>query len=164
MAHLTFTEDRLVELGRMAIRLSNQYMDYRQKEGIIHHLLFGAMESVFGHMEREYLASRGQERIDFRYGTSNPRVIELVVRDPIHRNQHYGTQNRSELRKLYRVSNAKARARILLILDASGLGPFRKVNLERSFRSVHGERGRFRRYSVTVHYVHLNTDYRFRWP
>ncbi len=165
MADQVFTEERLIRLGRMTIRLSNQYMDYRQKEGIIHHILFGAMQATFGHVAREYLPGTGQKRIDFRYGTSNPRVIELVVRDPLHQNQHYGTQNRSELHKLYRVRTSEARTRFLLILDASGNNnPFSKTRLKLSFDNVPQGHGKFRRYPVTVLYVHPNGHYKFAWP
>jgi len=140
-------------------------MDYRKKEGIIHHILFGELEATFGHMEREYQAKKGWGRVDFRYGTPNPRVIELVVRDPQHRNQHYGTQNWSELNKLCRVPYSKARVRILLVLDTSGdLNPVSKRTLRRSYDHVHPSRGRFEKYPVSVIYVHPKRQYRFMWP
>jgi len=161
---VSFTVDRLIHLGKMAVRLSEQYMDYRRKEGIIHHILFGALETKFGYMEREYLPAAGQDRIDFRYATSNPRVIELVVRDPLHSNQHYGSENRSEINKLCLVSTNKARTRILLILDASGVSqPFSKGRLKVSYDRVKSTRGNYKRYPVSVIYVHPKLDYRFTW-
>ena len=77
------------------------------------------MERDVGNMQSEYRVSDG--RIDFRHGGNNPDCVELVVRR--HGNEHYGGQNHSELWKLCRIPFERARKRILLILDASGLPP-----------------------------------------
>jgi hypothetical protein len=103
----------------------------------------------------------GQKRIDLRHGGNNPDCIELVVRH--HGNEHYGTQNRSELSKLSRVSYQRARKRILLILDASGMGPTPRDDLADSYRSIKMGAGNFQRNAVTVMYVHPQKEYNFRW-
>jgi hypothetical protein len=74
----------------------------------------------------------------------------------------YGSQNRSELRKLCRVTRSQARLRALLLLDLARK-PLSKVSLKRTYDPLHAGPGRFKRSSVRVIYVHRTSTYHFLW-
>jgi len=124
-------------------------------------LLYGLLQGRFGHMTRQHPVKLG--RIDFRYGASAPVVIELVHRgrrDP--RAGLFASQNRSEIRKLTRVTNTTARTRILLLIDRSSDSIPRR-NLKPSYDATNAGRGRFTRHSIRVIYVSRTNSYNFIW-
>jgi hypothetical protein len=153
------TNDKLKQAGRYALGLTRSLTWGRAREGWLHGVVLGLLEGSVGNMESEYRVPNG--RIDFRHGGNNPDCIELVVRH--HGNEHYGTQNRSELRKLSRVSYQRARKRILMILDASGMSPTLKEDLADTYKAISMGAGRFPRNPVSIIYVHPRTEYTFRW-
>jgi hypothetical protein len=124
-------------------------------------VLAGYLQGRFGRITRQHHVAAG--RIDFRYGTSNPRVIEFAIRGP--RDPAaclYASQNRSELRKLSRLRPATARMRVLLLLDrAKRLIP--KDSLRAGYDRVHSGPGNFQRHVVRVIYVHRELEYDFSW-
>lgn len=124
-------------------------------------ILYGLLQGRFGHMTRQHPVKLG--RIDFRYGTSAPVVIELVHRgrrDP--RAKLLASQNRSEIRKLTRVTSTTARTRILLLVDRSSDSIPRR-NLKPSYDTSNAGRGRFKRHSIRVIYVSRTDSYNFIW-
>ena len=123
-------------------------------------LFYGLLQGQFGNITRQHAVAAG--RIDFRYGTTNPVVIELVLRSSHDsRAQLYARTNRSELSKLTRVRSA--RMRVLLLLDRSR-DPIAQDILRANYRNEHAGRGNFARHSVRVIYVHQNgAAYHFSW-
>jgi len=101
------TNHKLKQTERYALRLTEFLTWGKTREGWLHGVILGLLEGSVGNMESEYHV--GQKRIDFRHGGNNPDCVELVVRH--HGNEHYGTQNKSELKKLSRVSYQRARKR-----------------------------------------------------
>lgn len=124
-------------------------------------VLFGLLQGRFRHMSRQHRVRAG--RIDFRFGTSNPVVIEFAFRAPRDpRTRLFASQNRSELRKLTRVRPATARMRVLLLLDRSK-HPIPEDTLRKGYDEAHAGVGRFQRHTVRVIYVHKHLTYNFRW-
>lgn len=102
------------------------------------------------------------ERIDFRFGGSNPVVLELVVRAPTGGGSLSGGQNIGELKKLCRVSYAQARLRALLLLDLAG-EPLKKDSLKDTYVPRHAGPGKFKRSAVRIIYVHRQSAFSFLW-
>ena len=129
-------------------------------------ILYGYLQGRFGGMSRQHWVHiHGRQRphrIDFRIGGNNPIVIEFAVRPPDGGTTLYGSQNRSELRKLARVSRATARLRVLLLIDLSPT-PILRVKLEPTYDDQNAGRGNFTRHSVRVIYVHTQSTYNFLW-
>ena len=101
-------------------------------------------------------------RIDFRIGSTNPAVIELVVCPKRGGGNLYGSQNRAELSKLVRIPQSKARLRVLLLIDLSPNG-VHKSRLKRTYDLINSGPGKFPRFSVRVVYVHRSHCYDFIW-
>src|SRR5438093_1461614 len=116
----------LDDIKRSALRVLKLLDDYSgghvgRREMLLDPILYGYLEGRFSHMARQHYVylhgSANPKRIDFRYGTHNPVVIEFAVRSPAGGGTLYGSQNRSELRKLCRVTQAEARLRVMLLID-----------------------------------------------
>jgi hypothetical protein len=124
-------------------------------------VLAGFLQGRFGHITRQHTVGVG--RIDFRFGTSNPVVIEFVIRGP-HDPQAklFESQNRSELRKLTRARASTARMRVLLLLDRSKTA-IPMATLRAGYDRGNAGRGRFKRHVVRIIYVHRDLEYDFRW-
>lgn len=137
-----------------------------RREQLLDPILYGYLQGRFGNMSRQHWvhmhARPRPQRIDFRCGGNNPVVIEFAVRPPEGGTELYGSQNRSELRKLCRVSQASARLRVLLLIDLS-LDPIHRDNLQPSYDEQSSGAGNFPRHSVRVIYVHLESRYNFLW-
>src|SRR5436305_1954049 len=92
-----------------------------RREMLLDPILYGYLHGRFKRLSRQHwvrLHGRPRpQRIDFRAGGSNPVVIEFAVRPPHGGASLYGSQNRSELRKLTRVTRTSARLRVLLLID-----------------------------------------------
>lgn len=129
-------------------------------------LLFGYFAARFGKMSRQWSIHIGEsarpKRIDFRHGGSNPVLIEFAVRPPHGRSELYGPGNKAELNKLCRFPPAKAKLRVLLLLDLAE-DPIEKANLMKSYAGIKSSRGRYKRYPVRVIYTHKNKQYDFMW-
>jgi hypothetical protein len=150
------------EASNTAIWMLSQYKGVAgQGELGADRVLYGVLEGRFGHMSRQHAVKAG--RIDFRFGTSNPVVIEFVLRSPHDpRSKLYESQNRSELRKLTRVRPATAKMRVLLLLDRTHDSIPTEV-LRRGYDESNAGRGRFHRHVVRVIYVQQDLAYDFPW-
>ncbi len=137
-----------------------------RREMLLDPILYGYLEGCFGHLSRQrYVHLHGSikpKRIDFRYGTHNPVVIEFAVRPPGGGGTLYGSQNRSELRKLCRVTRVSARLRVMLLVDLHTT-PLVRANLKATYDTETSGAGNFKRHSVRVLYVHRETQYHFLW-
>ena len=156
----------LIEVGRDVIAMCDHYHGSRPKtEMLVDLLLYGYLQGRFEKFFRQYQVWYGNsskpKRIDFRQGGTRPVGIEFVLRTD-GRNEIYGSQNRSEIRKLCRLRQSRWSTRILLLLDLTD-HPLGKAALKATYDEVNSGRGRFRRHTVTVIYVHKETDFTFQW-
>ncbi len=137
-----------------------------KREMLLDPVLFAHFQAVFGHMSRQkkvHMHSKPKpQRIDFRFGTSNPVVIEFAVRPKSSASSLYGSQNTAELRKLARVRSSEARLRALLLLDLTD-SPILCEDLKPTYDKQHAGKGRFKRHSVRVIYVSRKQCYNFIW-
>jgi hypothetical protein len=156
----------LKESALTVLSLLDEYSNASRREMLIDPVIYAYLSGQFGLMSRQHwmrLYGRPRpQRIDFRYGGSNPAVIEFAVRPPSGGSHLYGSQNLSELRKLTRVPQSRARRRYLLLLDRYR-DPIQRSNLKASYDPLNAGRGRFRRTSVRVVYVHAVLQYDFLW-
>lgn len=154
------------ELGKEVLDLLQEYHDPPDKELLIDPILFAYLSGRFSQVHRQHpvylYGSTRPRRIDFRFGGNNPVVLELAVRPPRGGGKLSGSQNASELRKLCRVSHTQARLRALLLLDLCH-DPLTKKSLTATYDQVNAGRGRFKRCSVRVIYVHSKSTFHFRW-
>ncbi len=153
-------------IGRDVLKLLDQYHNPPDKELLLDAILLAYLSGRFSTVSRQHYVylygSQRPQRIDFRFGGSNPVVMEFAVRDPSGGGKLYGSQNQSELRKLCRVSHAQAKLRVLLLLDL-GNKPHRKQHLKASYDPLHAGPGKFMRSSVRVIYVHRQNVFNFIW-
>src|SRR5437870_7749410 len=86
-AHLV----NLADIKKATLRVLRLLEDYSgghvgRREMLLDPILYGYLEGCFGHLSRQhYVHLHGgvnPRRIDFRYGTHNPVVIEFAVRPP----------------------------------------------------------------------------------
>jgi len=108
----------------------------------------------------KFYKSNKPSRIDFRFGGTNPTLLELAVRPTNGQQQLCGPQNRSELIKLSKTSRVKRR--ILLLVDLKEK-PIEKSSLKPTYDPLHAGPGKRERHSVTVVYVHRELTYSFNW-
>ena len=152
----------LVEASHEVLRLLRHYKGgASQGELGADRVLYGYLQGRFGYISRQHQVTHG--RIDFRYGGTNPMVLEFVLRGPSDpRTRLFASQNRSELRKLTRVRPTTAATRVLLLLDRSK-NPVPKRVLRTGYDEMHAGRGRFVRHSIRIIYVNRFNDYHFLW-
>jgi hypothetical protein len=154
------------KIGRDVLELLDQYHNPPNKELLLDAILFAYLSGRYLHVARQHYVylygSQKPQRIDFRFGGSNPVVMELAVRAPSGGGKLYGSQNLSELRKLCRVSHTQAKLRVLLLLDLAG-NPHHKEMLKASYDPLHAGPGKFVRSSVRVIYVHWQNAFSFIW-
>ncbi len=86
------------------IAMLGEYHNAPRREMHLDPMLYALLKGRFTHIARQHhvriYGSPRPKRIDFRYGGSNPVVIEFAVRPPNGGGQLYGTQNVSELQKI----------------------------------------------------------------
>lgn len=158
----------LTDATLRVISLLNDYSGQHvgKREMQLDPILYGYLEGRFGSFKRQhrlYLRGRTKPlRIDFRRGSTNPVLVEFAVRPPNGGNTLYGSQNRSELRKLSRIPQSQARLRILLLVDLSAT-PHAKSDLRATYESQTPAADGSNKHSVRVVYVHANTHYSFLW-
>lgn len=154
----------IVDAARAIIRLRNDYASPPSREMTLDFPLYAYLEGRFGKMSRQLsvTAAGATKRIDYRSGGHNPVVIEFAVRPPQGGGHLYGSQNQSELAKLTRVPQTKARTRVLLLLDLSRY-LIAEEQLKPTYDSLNAGRGRFARKSVRVVYVNEEASYDFLW-
>lgn len=160
---------RISELEAAAqrvISLLSHYSRPPDREMLLDGILYAYLDGCFGSMSRQHHVKRsnGQRpsRIDFRFGGNNPSMIEFAVRPARGGGQLYGSQNRSELSKLIRVPQARARRRLLLLIDLHH-DAITQSRLEPTYKCLNAGPGRFGRHSVRVVYVHRALSYSFLW-
>jgi hypothetical protein len=132
---------------------------------ILHAFLAGRHAAVWP--QCPVAIGKSQWAIDFRFGDrpygGNPCVVELAVRGTEHGQQLQASQNRNELTKLSRYPFSKARTRVLLLLDF-GHAPLEQTSLQPAYDGLrHLGAGKFQRRSISVLYVHRDSNYRFIW-
>jgi len=152
----------LRDSAKLVLDLAGDYKGQPHREMLLDGLLYGVLHSKY-RIKRQYHVRRKNgrpKRIDFRQPGLNPVVIEFAVRTTQTGNEIYGSQNRSELHKLTRQNNAKAR--YLLLLDVAKR-PLASDRLKRTYQSVRGPKGRGPRMSVQVIYAHRSADCHFLW-
>jgi hypothetical protein len=149
------TIDTLTNIAREVLRILEEYTGVKgQDEFGADRVLYGLMKGRYNHVARQMKVGPG--RIDFRYGTTNPVVIELVLRNKKEsRTKLWGSQNLSELHKLSLVSAKKARSRYLLLLDR-GHSAIDPDILRRRYGTVRTDRKPFGKNSVRIVYVHAD--------
>lgn len=159
---------QIVKAVQEILRLMADYTGVAShtREMLLDPVVYAYFDARFGHFQRQYhvrLHGKARpKRIDFRYGTSNPVVMEIAARPPAGRSELYGNSNRDELNKLTRVVTSQARKRVLLLIDRAPR-PIRAENLKPSYDQIVTTRGRFARHSVRVIYVHPDLSYNFLW-
>ena len=156
----------LEAIGRDVLKLLDEYHNPPNKELLLDAILLAYLSGRFSGVSRQhyvylYGSSRPQ-RIDFRFGGSNPVVMEFAVRDPSGGGKLSGSQNHSELKKLCRVSHTQAKLRVLLLLDLA-INPYHKESLKASYDPLNTGPGKFQRSSVRVIYVHRRNVFNFIW-
>lgn len=156
----------LKEVGADIVRIVADYSGGPKREMLIDPALYVRLQFSGRKVERQYHAhlpgAKRPPRIDFRVGPPNAVLIEFAVRPPTGGSQLYGSQNQSELRKLCRFDNSRAKLRALLLLDLNQ-APIPKDSLRPTYDFINAGRGKFRRSPVQVIYVHAELSYSFRW-
>lgn len=137
-----------------------------KREMLIDLGLYAYLRASGRSVERQFHAhlpgARKPPRIDFRVKHPNPVLIEFAVRPPHGIAHLYGSQNKTELRKLCRFNNAKAKLRALLLIDLAPK-PHTLASLKASYDAIDAGRGRFQRYPVKVIYAHADETFSFKW-
>jgi hypothetical protein len=130
-------------------------------------LLFALLYERFGHFSRQKATgtptATRPNQIDFRRGTTNPALVEFAVKTPHHRTEIAPSTNEPELLKLTKVPPAQARYRALVLFDVTN-SPLTKSYLRKEYRKINAGPGNFRRYTVSILYVHKQKDASFRFP
>lgn len=156
----------ITEAARAVIDILDEYHNAPNREMHIDPVLFAYLRSRHSSVQRQHYVyrygSHKPQRIDFRSGGNNPVVLEFAVRPPTGGGTLSGSQNTSELRKLCRVSDTAARLRALLLVDLFH-SPLEKSSLKETYDQINAGRGKFKRNSVRVIYVHADTQFNFLW-
>lgn len=154
------------EIGAKVLALLDQYHNPPHKELLLDAILFAYLSGRYSGVVRQHYVylygSSKPQRIDFRFGGSNPVVLELAVRRPGGGGGMSGSQNTTELNKLCRVKQSQVRLRALLLLDTAEQ-PLKKEALKKSYDPLHAGPGKFERHSVRVIYVHRRSTFSFSW-
>lgn len=158
--------EQIRDAGLALIALRECYSRPPSTERSLDPVLFGYLCGRFTNITRQHklvlAGSKRPKRIDFRAGTGNPTVLEFAVRPPTGGQFLMGPQNRSELIKLSKVTNAKAKSRVLLLVDLAPRA-IAEARLRGSYAPVNSGPGRWKRHSVRVIYVHKTRTYDFLW-
>jgi len=156
--------DQLASATTDVIRLRDEYHSPPVGELAFEFAHYAYLQGCFGKMSRQFpIRIRNRpHRIDLRYGGTNPVVVELALRPPQGGGQLYGSQNRTELRKLTRVRQTRARRRVLLLADLSH-HPIGQGKLRATYDPINAGRGRFGRYPVRVVYARDDGWFSFLW-
>jgi hypothetical protein len=156
----------ILQAGIDVIALMDEYHNRPHQEMLVDPVLYALLSGRFGYMQRQHCVpvygATKPSRIDYRYGGTNPVVIEFAVRPPAGGGHLHGSQNVSELRKLCRVRITKAKLRALLLLDLSA-HPLDIDDLEVTYARQTSGPGNFERNIVRVIYVHRKVTGDFRW-
>lgn len=161
---------RLSAIGQSIASLVRDYSNGPDREMLVDPALYAYLSASAGSanrsVSRQYPAhlpnAKRAPRIDFRIGGMNPVLIEFAVRPSAGGGTLYGSQNVSELRKLCRFSNSKAKLRALLLVDLAK-DPIDMKRLKATYDGIDAGRGRFHRYPVKIIYAHATVAYSFKW-
>ena len=151
---------------QVVMDLLGEYTNAPRNELPIDPILYSYLHGRFDSMQRQHYVhlygSDKPKRIDFRYGGSNPVVMEFAVRPPTGGAQLTAKQNLTELRKLCRVTRNEAKLRSLLLIDLYWK-PQDKEKLKMAYDLEHAGPGKFERHPVRVIYVHKQETFDFSW-
>lgn len=152
--------------GLQMVAMLAKYHNPPKKELLLDAILFAYLCGQGRKVARQhrvyFYGSAKPHRIDFRIGGSNPIVLEFAVRSTNGGGSLGGGPNVDELRKLCRVTGKRARLRALLLLDLAD-HPLSQDKLEKTYEHLHAGRGKFKRSSVRVIYVHREDQFDFSW-
>ena len=128
--------------------------------------LFAYFFARFSNVTRQFNVimpqSQAPHRIDFRFGGTNPILLEFALRPRSGGGHLLAPNNKSELRKLSRIPPSRARVRVLLVIDLrKRVEPLDR--LKRNYENFHLGRGNFPRHGVRVVYVHPQQTETFFW-
>ena len=156
----------LKNIGQDIARMLADYTNGPKREMLIDPALYAYLRGSGRSVERQFHAhlpgAKRPPRIDFRIRGPNPVLIEFAVRPAIGGGQLYGSQNKTELWKLCRFSNAQAKLRALLLIDLYE-DPISKDALKNTYNEIHAGSGKFPRYPIKVIYTHSSEAYSFNW-
>ena len=157
---------KIKSIGRDIAQFALHYHGGPKREMLIDPALYAWLRATGRSVERQYHAhlpgARRPPRIDFRVKPPNAVLIEFAVRPPSGGGQLYGSQNRPELRKLCRFTNATVKLRALLLIDLSK-HPVTRESLKPTYDVINAGRGNFSRSPVQVIYTHASAAFSFRW-
>lgn len=156
-------------LADIAADIALMVRDYHggpKREMLIDPALYARLRAHGRPVSRQFHAhlpgAQKPPRIDFRIGGENPVLIEFAVRPPHGGATLYGSQNCSELRKLCRFTNSKAKLRALILIDLAA-APLQVKRLRATYDKIDAGRGKFARFPVKVIYAHVDSTYWFKW-
>lgn len=154
------------DIGAEILKLRDAYHNPPKGERAVDVLLWGYLCGRGYHVKRQHNVhlhgSTKPHRIDFRFGGTNPIVLELAVR-PVGGGSHLsGPNNQTELNKLCRVSRKEARLRALLLIDLAE-GHWLREALKATYDPLNAGAGKFDRCAVRVIYVHRHNRFNFGW-
>ena len=158
--------ESLKRIGTDIAVLLQEYSNGPHREMLLDPTLFAYLRASGRSVERQYHAhlpgAKKPPRIDFRVKSPNAVLIEFAVRPPMGGAQLYGSQNKSELRKLCRFNNSAAKLRALLLVDLHHT-PHDKSTLKATYNFINAGKGKFERFPVQVIYTHASTAFSFKW-
>ncbi len=154
--------EQVIDAASQVLKILGEYSGIKgQDEFGADRVFYGFTKGRYRTIARQHPVQAG--RIDFRYGTTNPAVIELVLRNPKDaQGKLFASQNLSELQKLSHVATNTAKYRFLLLLDRAPQA-IDSEHLRRLYERVTVGARRFGHHSVRVMYVHLSGSYHFGW-
>lgn len=156
--------EHIARTAEAVMRMLGEYTNGPKREMLVDPALYAYFSARFGKMRRQVpiMLGTSAKRIDYRHGGLNPVAIEFVVRPPTGGGQLYGSQNRSELRKLSRLPQTKAKLRALLLMDSHST-PLDHAALRATYEVVTLGPGNYIRMPVSVIYVQDGTSFQFVW-
>jgi hypothetical protein len=156
--------DDIKSTGLKVLDLLNEYHNPSEKELAVDQTLFAYLSCLHSPVSRQHpiylYGSCKPQRIDYRVGGSNPVVIEFALRASAGGGSLSVSQNSTELSKLCRISQTKAKLRSLLLLDLAQR-PLDRPTLKESYNKWNAGRGRFDRWPVCIVYVHRDRSFHF---
>jgi len=163
-----FGTSEAISAAEALIKLRKDYSNPPKTERGLDPIFYGYITAIHRkspvsrQIHIKFAGAKKPSRIDFRIGGPNPTVLELAVRPLKGQQELTGPKNRSELVKLSKVVQTKAKRRILLLIDLKK-NPIDRLELKATYDPLHAGPGKKARHAVTVVYVHARSNYWFTW-